>query len=174
MSSVYRNIVLATAISCFSLGIVHNVSAQQSGDKSRSSMDKSSDSKSTTDQASKKSSGDMTVLTPMLIMVPVKVSPDTAMKNGCWVKMYDQKNYQGDSMTLAGPIDMPTMTGPFGFNWENKVHSLEAGPKTTVTIYDNRNFRDQDKVIKGGTKVPELSKQMGFFDDFRSMKLNCS
>jgi hypothetical protein len=114
-----------------------------------------------------------TVLTPLLVLVPTKVSVDDATKSGCWARLYDQKNFKGDSFTLGGPIDLAEMKGPFGFNWENKVRSLETGPKTSLTIYDNRNFRDQDKKIAKGVKVPDMSKQMGFFDDFRSLKMSC-
>jgi hypothetical protein len=116
----------------------------------------------------------LTVLEPIMLLLPTKVTVEDATKNGCWVRLYDRKNFQGDSFTLGGPIDLAEMKGPFGFNWENKVHSLETGPKTSLTIYDNRNYRDQDKKIAAGTKVADLSKKMGFFDDFRSMKMNCS
>ncbi|HSC64241.1 MAG TPA: beta/gamma crystallin domain-containing protein [Caldimonas sp.] len=108
------------------------------------------------------------------MLVPTTFTVDNVTKNGCWVKLYDQKNYQGDSFTLAGPIDLAQMTGPFGFNWENKVKSLKTGPKTSLTIYDNRNFKDQDKTIAYSTNVADMSKQLGYLDDFRSMKMTCS
>ena len=65
------------------------------------------------------------------------------------------------------------MIGPFGFKWENKVRSLETDPNANLTIYANRNFRDQDKFIDPNKRIPELSKKMGFFDGFRSMMLSC-
>ena len=74
---------------------------------------------------------------------------------------------------MTGPIDLPQMIGPFGFNWENKVRSLEIGPNSNLIIYDNRDFRDEDRFIDANTKVPDMSKKMGFFDDFRSMQLSC-
>jgi hypothetical protein len=144
---------------------------------------KSATAASTSASAAKGSSGsasapasgtqEVTVLAPLMLLVPTKVSVDDATKNGCWVRLYDRKNFQGDSFTLSGPIDLAQMKGPFGFSWENKVHSLETGPKTSLTIYDNRNFRDHDKTIPAGTKVADMSKKMGFFDDFRSMKMSC-
>ena len=76
-------------------------------------------------------------------------------------------------MLLTGPVNMPRMVGPFGFDWENKVRSLKVGPTANLTIYDNRDFRDQDKFIDAKTNVPDMSKQMGYFDDFRSMMLSC-
>jgi len=142
----------------------------------RAASGPSSGPQATSKSASEPTSGShsMTVLTPMMVLVPTKVTVDNVTKNGCWARLYDQKNFQGDSFTLSGPIDLAEMKGPFGFNWENKVRSIETGPKTAVTIYDNRNFRDQNKKLATGAKVPDVSKQMGLFDDFRSMKMTCT
>ena len=74
---------------------------------------------------------------------------------------------------LSGPLNLPRLVGPFGAHWENKVRSIKTGPKTNVTIYDNRDFRDQNKFLDPGSNIPDMSKQMGFFDDFRSMMLSC-
>jgi hypothetical protein len=114
----------------------------------------------------------VTVEVPLLIMVPVKVTTDLE-KKGCWVRFYDKKNYEGDSLLLTGPVSIPRMIGPFGFDWENKVRSLKVGPTANLTIFDNRDFRDQDKFIDAKTNVPDMSKQMGYFDDFRSIMLSC-
>jgi Beta/Gamma crystallin len=112
-------------------------------------------------------------VTSVFAMLPAGQSEQDALKSGCWAKLYGSKNFAGDRFTLIGPVELPRMVGPFGLTWENKVKSLEAGPKANLTIFDNRNFRDRDKVIAAGTKVPDLSKKMGFFDDFRSLKLSC-
>ncbi|SOD41148.1 beta/gamma crystallin domain-containing protein [Nitrosovibrio sp. Nv4] len=116
--------------------------------------------------------GPTTVQVPILMLVPVEVSTDLERK-GCWVKFYEKKNYEGDSLTLAGPLNLPRLIGPFGSDWENKVRSLKTGPRAGVTIYDNRDFRDQNKFIEANGSVPDMSEKMGFFDDFRSMMLSC-
>jgi hypothetical protein len=109
---------------------------------------------------------------PVLTVVPAQVMTDLE-KKGCWATFYGKKNYEGDSLMLTGPASIARMTGPFGFDWENKVRSLKVGPRANLTIYDNRDFRDQDKFIDAKTNVPDMSKQMGFFDDFRSIMLSC-
>lgn len=116
--------------------------------------------------------GPTTADAPVLMIVPVQVTSDLE-KKGCWAKFYGKKNYEGDSLMLAGPASLARMTGPFGFDWENKVRSLKVGPRANLTIYDNRDFLDQDKFVDAKTNVPDMSKQMGFFDDFRSMMLSC-
>jgi hypothetical protein len=109
---------------------------------------------------------------PVLTVVPAQVTTDLE-KKGCWAKFYGKKNYEGDSLMLTGPASIARMTGPFGFDWENKVRSLKVGPRANLTIYDNRDFRDQDKFIDARTNVADMSSQMGFFDDFRSVMLSC-
>ena len=74
---------------------------------------------------------------------------------------------------LTGPVNLPRMTGPFGYDWEDKVRSVKTGPNANLTIYDNRDYRDSDKFIKANSNVPDLSEKMGFFDNFRSMMLSC-
>jgi hypothetical protein len=116
--------------------------------------------------------GQMTIDIPVLMLVPVQISAEMENK-GCWVKFYEKKNYEGDSLTLAGPLSLPRLIGPFGADWENKVRSIKTGPNANVTIYDNRNYRDQNKFLDPKTSIPDMSEKMGFFDDFRSMMLSC-
>lgn len=158
-----RSFLVAIAL-MFGVSAATGVYAQESGDKSK--MDKSMPKPG-------KKDGQMTVELPVIVMVPMQISNELAMGKGCWVKLYDKKDYQGDSLLLVGPINLAQMIGPFGYNWEDKVRSLETGPKTNLTIYDNRNFRDQDVFIGTDKKVPDMSKKMGFLDNFRSMMLSC-
>ena len=157
-----RNFLIATVLVFSTCTLTGSVYAQQSMDKDKGVNKPMSDKSKSSPKSGK--NGEMILEVPMVVMVPIQVSNDLAMDKGCWVKLYDEKNYQGDSLLLVGP---------FGANWENKIRSLETGPKTNVTIFDNRNFRDEDKFIDRNIKIPDLSKKMGFFDNFRSMILNC-
>ncbi|HET7061180.1 MAG TPA: beta/gamma crystallin domain-containing protein [Nitrosospira sp.] len=163
-----RNLLPAIVAAAF-LTQAGNLAAQDTSSTESATTSQSVEKKKTQSGAQGDAS---TIQVPILMFVPLDVSADVENK-GCWVKMYDKKNYEGDSLMLTGPINMPVMVGPFGFNWENKVRSLKTGPKANLTIYDNRNFRDQDKFIQAQSNVPDLSKKMGFFDDFRSMMLSC-
>ena len=53
------------------------------------------------------------------------------------------------------------------------LHHLYKEHQANLTIYDNREYRDQDKFLDAGANVANLSKEMGFFDNFRSMMLSC-
>lgn len=110
----------------------------------------------------------------MLMLVPTAVAAkDNAMKRGCWARIYSGTNYSGDTLTLSGPLSIADMTGPFGLNWDDKVDSIELGPKASLTVFDNEQFKDQIAQFKPGQKVPNISKALGLFDEFASVRLSC-
>lgn len=109
----------------------------------------------------------------LLLMPPALMVNSVPTRSGCWAKLYDHKDYLGDSMTLAGPVALTQMRDVFGLHWRDRVRSIEIGPKTTVTVYDNANFRDRVAQFTPGQRYPDLSKRMGFFDDFGSLQLAC-
>lgn len=111
---------------------------------------------------------------PVYMLVPIDIAAqDNKMKNGCWARIYDRENFAGDTLTLTGPIALADMSGPFGLNWDDRVNSIEVGPKATVTVYDNENYRDQVAQFKPAQRAADLSKRMGFFDEFASIKVDC-
>jgi len=178
--TVSRVVLLATlGLSC---GLVvaptQGATTTEQGNSASSSASTANNSatSSTSGTKARSNSSKTDAATPsaLLLIVPLDWSERNAKQDGCWVKLYDGKNYAGDSFMLAGQQQLPGMKGPFGFNWQNRVKSIETGGKATVTIFDDRNYRDRDKVIGPGSKVPDLSAKMGYFDDFRSMKLACT
>lgn len=113
---------------------------------------------------------------PVYLLVPVETaSNDSAMKNGCWAKLYSRDNYGGDMLTLVGPTMLSDMdsAGFFGLNWDDRVESLELGPKATMTVYDNENYRDQVAKFNAGQRVADVSRRTGMFDEFASLRIDC-
>ncbi|MES2264096.1 MAG: beta/gamma crystallin domain-containing protein [Pseudomonadota bacterium] len=110
----------------------------------------------------------------MLLMPPALMTSTNTLQSGCWTRVYDRSGYTGDSMTLAGPVALAQLRDVFGLRWRDRVRSIEVGPKATVTVYDNANFRDQVAQFKPGQRFPDLTKRMGFFDNFGSIQLTCA
>ena len=111
----------------------------------------------------------------VFVLVPVDLAArENSTKSGCWAKIYDGENYMGDTLTLSGPISLADMSGPFGLNWDDRVNSIELGPKATMTVFDNEGFRDQIAQFKSGQKVPDISRKLGFFDEFASIRITCT
>lgn len=109
------------------------------------------------------------------VLIPT-TSPlqDQWMRTGCWAKLHDNPGFSGDTLTLSRPIDMPDMVSPFGISCKNKISSIETGANTTLTVYDNANYRDPVSTFKPGERVADVSKRMGFFDDMRSLRITCT
>ncbi len=116
--------------------------------------------------------GTFTARVPVVAMVPVEFQVDPQAK-GCWVEMYSKDNFQGDTLKLVGPIDLADMQGPFGHDWENEIESLKTGPRATISIYDNENFKEHSEWVGPGKEVENLDGRMELFDSFRSMKVEC-
>lgn len=57
--------------------------------------------------------------------------------DGCWAQLYDGENFQGNQLTLVGPVDMSNMRTAFGTDSSGEFDSIMAGPRATVTVYDN-------------------------------------
>lgn len=113
---------------------------------------------------------------PVYLLVPVDAaSNDNAMKNGCWARLYSRENYGGDMLTLVGPTLLADMDSSsfFGLNWDDRVESVELGPKATMTVYDNESYRDQVAQFKPGQRVADVSRRMGLFDEFASLRIDC-
>lgn len=111
----------------------------------------------------------------VLILVPVDLSMrENSTKSGCWAKIYDGENFMGDTLNLAGPIELADMAGPFGLDWDDKVNSVELGPKATMTVFDNEAFRDPVAQFKSSQKVPNISRKLGLFDEFESVRISCT
>lgn len=111
----------------------------------------------------------------VFMLVPIAVATkDNSMRSGCWAKIYSATNYSGDTLTLTGPLSIADMSGPYGLNWDDKVDSIELGPKATLTVFDNEQYRDQVAQFKPSQKVPDISKKLGFFDEFASVRLSCA
>ncbi|HEX7234814.1 MAG TPA: hypothetical protein VF243_06065, partial [Nitrosospira sp.] len=79
---------LVAAAAAIGFGFGTGLYAQQPAHKADKPAGKSS-------QPGKKN-GQVIMEVPVLIMVPVQVSNDIGMDKGCWVKLYDEKDFQGD------------------------------------------------------------------------------
>ena len=107
----------------------------------------------------------------VVVLLPSAMA-GSGLANGCWVRFFDDKQYGGDTLTLAGPVDMPRMEVPGGLwrDWDSAV----VGPRARVTTYDNENFHDRTAVLAGGVSYPDLrDKKLGWFEEVKSARVAC-
>jgi hypothetical protein len=123
----------------------------------------------------KPGSDTVTVEVPVVVLVPMQVRTNPNLVGGCWVRLFDGTNFKGrDELTIAGPIQMQSLTMPSGIKWSRRADSLIVGPKATVQVYGGALFKDKNLTFKADEKVPSLRKELGFLHSIDSLKITCA
>ena len=112
-------------------------------------------------------------VTLMLLPSTQHQSTLAATKSGCWTTLYTKKDFNGNALTLLGPLDLKDMVGPFGLDWEEKLASIRTGPNTTVTLYDNEGYQDRSAKLQPGSSVANIDSKLGLFEQVKSMSVKC-
>ena len=110
---------------------------------------------------------------PMVMLVPVEIS-SKAVESGCWVQMYDERNFKGDMLTIAGPTELQAMDDDSGRAFKRRIDSLTTGPKATLTVFEHRLFKDRSAVFGPNTREPGLLRKLGFGGRIQSMRVDCT
>jgi hypothetical protein len=110
---------------------------------------------------------------PMIMLVPIEIS-DPAMKNGCWAQLYDERNFQGEMLTIAGPMQIDTTDKAGGRQLRRSLDSLTTGPKATLTVFERKLFKDKSVVFGPNSREGGLIKKLGFTGSIESLKLDCN
>ena len=108
----------------------------------------------------------------ILMLVPVEIS-SPAMQAGCWAQLYDERNFKGDTFTMAGPIVIASTDKASGRQMRRNIDSLMIGPKATLTVFEHRLFKDRSVSFGPNTKEAGLIKKLGFSGRIESLKLDC-
>ena len=97
--------------------------------------------------------------TILVILVLLGLSTSSYAKNDdCWADLYDDTEFAGKTIRLQGPIKLANLLKVQGENWDNKIESLVVGPKATLTVFENQNFK---LTLSEMAKHPVLMKSMG-------------
>lgn len=118
--------------------------------------------------------GDTDPKAPVILLVPPVFAINASLADGCWARLFDGKDYRGDVLTLAGPIDIPKATLGTTFAWGRKYDSVIVGPNATLTVYDHQDYKDKTATFKAGQKVPDTNEKLGFFEQIQSLKVTCT
>lgn len=177
MNAGYRKSIRAMAIGAvfFAVGASVPIAALANGPGQTLAQGEKSRTKAQKGEGQKQqqTGGRLGAEVPVLILVPVTVDVDK-MATGCWARFYDDENFEGDQLTLIGPVDLPDMKFHRRFYWGG-LDSVVVGPKATVAIYDDENYRDRNATLKPGDHIKNLDDQkLGLFEDIESLKITCA
>jgi len=115
-----------------------------------------------------------TAALPMIIVAPPALAMDVKFANGCWARLYDRENFRGDSLTVVGPVLLANARIGSRFEWGRHYDSVEVGPKATLIVFDNENFRQHTATLKPSDRIADLDAKLTKFENIRSLKLDCA
>lgn len=109
-----------------------------------------------------------------VVLVPFVVAQAPDFGEGCWARLYDGQNYEGNQLTVLGPGNMPNLRTGFGRDWSGSFDSLHVGPKATLTVYDNEDYAQRVATYKPNQRIADLGETRDFFEDIRSLRISCA
>jgi uncharacterized protein YjbI with pentapeptide repeats len=95
-------------------------------------------------------------------------------ENGCWARLFVGENYKGGALTLVGPVEVANVAREYGFPWDPMYESVEVGPRASLAVFHNPQFRERTMTFERGQKIGDLDDVMGVFRTIRSLKVRCS
>jgi hypothetical protein len=81
-----------------------------------------------------------------------------AQKSDCWAEFFEGAQFKGKNFRLKGPAYKTNLVKVNGENWDKRIESILIGPKATVTVYENKNFK---LTLKEMANHPVLMKSLG-------------
>jgi hypothetical protein len=87
------------------------------------------------------------------------VSSAYAKSEDCWAEFFEKSGYEGKNFRVEGPAQLADLANVKGGNWIGHIDSLKVGPKASVTVFENINFK---LTLKEMAKYPDLMRSLGF------------
>ena len=113
----------------------------------------------------------------MVILMPVEAQEDPKLNNGCWVRLIDKDAMPkkgNDVLTIVGRMYMPSFETPSGVNWSRKADSLTVGPRASVTVFSDRDYKGSAAKLSAGQQVKDIAKELGFVKSIDSLQVDCT
>lgn len=89
---------------------------------------------------------------------------------GCWVKFFDDENFQGAQYNYAGPAYVRDL-----WNFVSFSGSVAVGPAARVILYADPAFEDRTLALESGQRIADLPERTADVHvTFGSMRVRCS
>jgi hypothetical protein len=95
------------------------------------------------------------------------------MRGGCWASFYSDRNFNGDSLTLIGPVELQTLDKGSAQQLKRGIKSIVTGPRATLTLYEKQFLSARWVGFTPDSREPSLAEKLGFGGRIESMKLSC-
>ena len=95
------------------------------------------------------------------------------MRSGCWASFYSDRNFNGDSLTLIGPVELQTLDKGSAQQLKRDIKSIVTGPRATLTLYEKQFLSARWVGFTPDSHEPGLAEKLGFGGRIESIKLSC-
>ena len=96
------------------------------------------------------------------------------MRAGCWASFYDERNFNGNSLTLIGPVELQTLDKGSASQLKRDIKSIVTGPRATLVVYEKQMLSARSVGFQPNTREAGLAETLGFGGRIESMKMTCS
>jgi len=120
-----------------------------------------------------------------------------AKSNDCWADFFENAQFKGAHFRMKGPAKLKTLHKVQGENWDKRIESILIGPKATVTVFENKNFKltltemanhpvlmkslgittqdileESEIILRPNSKVHSFG-EYNFYHKIRSLRIDC-
>ena len=96
------------------------------------------------------------------------------MRAGCWASFYEEPNFNGDSLTLIGPVELQSLDQGSARQLRRDVKSVVTGPRATLVVYQKQMLSARSVGFQPNTREAGLVEALGFGGRIESMRMTCS
>ena len=107
-----------------------------------------------------------------VVLLPT-VGAAEQMRAGCWASFYDERNFNGNSLTLIGPVELQTLDKGSARQLKRDIKSIVTGPRATLTLYEKQFLSARWVGFTPDSREPALAEKLGFGGRIESMKSSC-
>ncbi len=108
-----------------------------------------------------------------VVLLPT-VGAAEQMRTGCWASFYDERSFNGDSLTLIGPVELHTLDQGSARQLKRDIKSVMTGPRATLVVYQKQMLSARSVGFQPNTREAGLAEALGFGGRIESMKMTCS
>ena len=104
----------------------------------------------------------------------VLVSPSaTDLQSGCWATFFGERDFNGDSLTLIGPVELQTLDKGSARQLKRDIKSVATGPRATLVLYEKQFLSARSVGFDPGTREGGMAEKLGFGGRVESMQMTC-
>lgn len=109
-----------------------------------------------------------------VMVVPVRIVQDDRLADGCWARVFENRDFGGSVLTLVGPVSVPRVEATVAGDWDG-ADSIVTGARATVHVYGEEGFRDRSTVIREQNRIADLNAVTGgLFGTAESLRVTCT